>query len=108
MRAAKDKMAYIATAVLEGNYRYTVHGAQQRVERRLKRKDIEQVLLNGEIIEDYPSHHYGPACLVYGITAESKVLHIVCSLRETIDIITVYEPDTDEWENDLKVRRTKK
>lgn len=65
-------------------------------------------MLNGKIIEDYPKHHYGPACLVYGITTEGKVLHIVCSLRETIDIITVYEPDIEEWEDNLKERRVKK
>lgn len=43
----KEKMAYISRAVSEANYRYTVHGAQQRIARRLKRKQIEQVLVGG-------------------------------------------------------------
>lgn len=43
MRASKDRMAYIARAVLKGNYRYTVHGAQQVIARKLKRKQKEKI-----------------------------------------------------------------
>lgn len=101
----KLKMLYIARAISEGNYQYTLHGAQQRISRKIRRKEVEQTLINGEIIEDYPEHHYGPACLIFGETNEGKILHIVCSLREKVDIITIYEPDVKEWEQDLKTRR---
>lgn len=101
------KLAYLAKAVLKGNYRYTLHAAQQRIERRIERTEVEQVLINGEIIEDYPKHHYGPACLVYGKTKQGKVIHILCSLQETVDIVTLYEPSIDKWHDDLKTRRRK-
>jgi len=45
--------------------------------------------------------------LIFGRTAQGKVLHIVCSRRPVVDIITVYEPGPDEWEADLKTRKSK-
>lgn len=80
-------------AVKEGRYRYTIHGAKQRIARRIQRKEIEEAIGSGEVIEDYPEHHYGSACLLLGKTAEGKNLHILCSLQNIVDIVTVYEPD---------------
>src|SRR5712691_11472587 len=97
----KQKMNQIAQAVASGRYRYTVHGAQQRIVRGLHRQQIEQAIVNGEIIEDYPTQHYGPACLILGRTAENRTLHVVCSYRKFVDIITVYEPDPNEWTPDF-------
>jgi hypothetical protein len=99
------KMAAIAQAVAQGQYRYTVHGAQQRIARGIRRHEIEQAIARGEIIEDYPGHHYGPACLVFGRTHEGKVLHVLCALQPVVGIVTVYEPNPHEWEADLKTRR---
>ncbi len=101
----QEKLDHLKTTVIEGKYRYTLHGAKQRIARRLKRKDIEAAIKSGEIIEDYPDHHYGPACLLLGKTAKNKKIHILCSLQDTMDIITVYEPNLVEWEEDLKTRR---
>lgn len=103
----KAKIDHIKNAVAEGRYRYTIHGAKQRIARRIKRHEIEEAVRLGEIIEDYPEHHYGPACLVFGKTEKGKVLHILFSLQEVVDLITVYEPDLIEWKEDLKQRRKK-
>jgi hypothetical protein len=104
----EQKMAEIAQSVAAGNYRYTVHGAQQRIARRIRRLEIEQAIASGEIIEDYPQHHYGPACLVMGRSGQGKVLHILCALSPVVAIVTVYEPDPAEWEADWKVRRPRR
>lgn len=103
----QDKMQHITEAVKDGRYRYTVHGAKQKIARRLRRAEIEEALKTGEVIEDYPEHHYSPACLILGRTEKGKALHILCSLQEIVDIITVYEPDLTEWKEDLKTRRKK-
>ena len=100
-----QKMAFIVQSVAAKRYRYTIHGEQQRIARRLRRQEIEEVLLGGEIIEDYPQHHYGPACLVFGKTKQGKAVHVLCGLHPLVSIITVYEPDTIDWEEDLKTRR---
>jgi Domain of unknown function (DUF4258) len=101
----QEKMAHIARAFARGRYRYTIHAAQQRIARAVRRRDIEAVVAGGQVIEDYPEHHYGPCCLILGSTDAGGPLHLVCSLRQIVDIITVYEPDLDEWEPDLKTRR---
>lgn len=101
----EKKINLIKEAVSNGNYRYTVHGAKQRVARRIKRREVEEAIDSGEIIEDYLEHHYGPACLLLGRTNEGKALHMLYSLQKVVDIITIYEPDLTEWENDLRTRR---
>lgn len=103
----KEKMSHIAQVVAQGRYRYTIHAAQEQIARRIKRLEIEEAIIGGEIIEDYPEHHYGPACLVFGKTTKGKIIHVVCSLNPVVDLITVYEPDPLEWNVDLKTRRKK-
>ena len=101
-----QKMAAVAQAVAQGHYRYTLHAAQQRIARRISRHEFQEAIAAGQIIEDYPRHHYGPACLILGSTAQGKALHIVVSSRPVVDIITIYEPDPNEWVADPKTRRT--
>jgi len=107
VKQLQDKIKFIKRAVKKGKYRYTIHGAKQRIARRISKIEIEEAVNNGEIIEDYPEHHYGPACLLLGKTGKDKALHILCSLQEIVDIVTIYEPDLEEWEEDLKTRRKK-
>src|SRR5437899_9979850 len=99
------KMAMIRQAMKQGSYRYTLHGAQQRIARGITRQEIEAAITNGEVIEDYPDHHYGPSCLVFGRTTQKRPLHIVCALEPMVAIITVYEPGFNEWHKDGKTRR---
>lgn len=101
----KLKMAYIAKLVKKGQYRYTLHGAQQVIAREIERLEVEEAVEAGEIIEDYPQHHYGPACLILGQTKQGKVLHILFGLQPEVSIVTVYEPNLKEWKEDLKTRR---
>lgn len=103
-RKLQEKLDHIKKAIAEGKYQYTLHGAKQRIARGIRRYEIEEAVSNGEIIEDYPKHHYGPACLLLGKTDKKKSLHVLCSLQ-VVDIVTVYEPDLEEWEENLKIRR---
>jgi len=61
--------------------------------------EIRETVNNGQIIEDYPDDKYGPSCLIFGITATQRPLHIQCSypIRPLLKVITVYEPDPAEW-----------
>lgn len=102
-----QKMVAIAQAVAQGTYRYTLHGAQQRIARRISGAEIEEAIASGVIIEDYPGHRYGPAALILGRTSQNRPLHVLCSVRPFVGIVTVYEPDPQEWEADLRTRRTR-
>jgi hypothetical protein len=95
----------IGQAVREGRYRYTVHAAQQLIARRIRTEEVQQAIASGEVIEDYPQHHYGPACLILGRTRRGRVLHVLCALKPVVAVITVYEPSPEKWEADWKRRR---
>ena len=56
-------------------------------------------------MNDYPY----PSCLVYGISVNNKILHIVCGFNgEELWIITAYYPNRDEWNEDMKTRKESK
>jgi len=53
------------------------------------------------MIEDYADDKYTPSCLLLGFTEVGRPLHMQVSRADTelIRIITLYEPDPDEWYN---------
>jgi len=82
----------IRQKVLHGGYIYTLHADLERKADDLAFYQIEEALLNGEIIENYPDLGLGEICLVVGFS-ENIPIHIVCGWRgEKIAIITVYVP----------------
>lgn len=75
-------------------------------ERGIKRDDIINCIINGEIIEDYPNDYPNPSCLMFGYTLNNRVIHVVIGYDgENIYIITAYYPNTDKFELDMKTRR---
>ena len=87
-------------------YEYSLHAVDQTTLRRITRKEIEEAVAQGEIIEDYPTDKFGPSCLVFGLTAKGRPLHIQCThpTRQRVKIVTVCEPDPSEW-IDFRTRR---
>ena len=75
-------------------------------QRRIKAEDIEQAVKMGTIIEDYPEDQRGASCLILGLVGE-RPLHVVCGRldAEEVLIITTYEPDSTEWEDDWTTRK---
>lgn len=76
-------------------------------ERQIAVEEVEAVLRAGEVIEDYPNDMPYPSRLVLGWIG-SRPLHVVVgtNLRENQDIvITVYEPDPEEWGPGFRQRR---
>lgn len=90
-----------------GEYRFSDHAVKRMIKRSIDRLEIEEAVLSGEIIEEYPDDKYSPSCLIYGKTGAGRNLHIQISLPPTVVIITAYEPDETEW-IDYRVRRKKK
>ena len=77
-------------------------------EREVSERDVHDVLTSGERIEDYPDDQPYPSYLVLG-SVGIRPLHVVAAdideNRETI-VITVYDPDPELWDADLR-RRSK-
>jgi hypothetical protein len=96
----------IRVKIEEGEYRFSDHAVKSIIKRSIERIEIEEVVLSGEIIEEYPDDKYSPSCLIYGKTKFGRDLHVQSSLPPSVVIITAYDPDETEWTN-YRVRRIK-
>jgi len=86
---------------------FRVHAVQRMFERNISREDVRAVLATGEVIRGYPDDTPYPSYLILGWRGE-RPLHVVAAdnhaARETI-IITVYQPDPDQWEPDFRSKK---
>ena len=90
----------------EDNVFVTEHAAERFRQRGIKIKDIRHAVENGEIIEQYPNDYPFPSCLIYGKDYANNVIHVCMSDEGTASrIITAYYPNTDKWDDALKVRK---
>jgi hypothetical protein len=76
-------------------------------QRGITAQDVHLVLQGGETIEEYADDRPYPAKLVLGWSG-SRPLHVV--VAENIDdgetvVITVYEPDPEQWNADYRRKR---
>lgn len=86
----------------------TQHSSERCRQRGIKKRDIKNAVMSGEIIEQYPEDFPYPSCLICGFAVENKVLHVVMSNEGTASrIITAYFPDVEKWEDNFKVRKEK-
>lgn len=93
----------IRRLVVSGDYEFSIHAQQERLEDDLDITEIEAAILAGEIIEDYPADPRGPSCLISG-QAGNRPLHVVVGWARTRDegyrmlrVITVYIPQAPKW-----------
>lgn len=74
-------------------------------DRMIAPEDVIETVLNGEIIEDYPSDVRGHSCLVLGFDAAQRPIHVVCAPKvDYLAIITAYIPDRKMWSADFRRR----
>ncbi len=77
------------------------------MQRCIPREAVKEVLLTGEIIEDYPDNSPYPSALFLGWVAEQP-FHVVAaydSQDRCCHIIAAYKPDLDHFQSDYKTRR---
>lgn len=93
-------LADIRTNLIAGQFELTRHAFRRAVERNISDNELREIGFNAMIIEDYPDDKYSPSCLILGFTREQRPLHLQVSRMEKdlLTIITMYEPDPDEWE----------
>jgi len=75
-------------------------------ERMISPTEVQEVVLQGEMSEDYPEDARGHSCLMVGQTSQGRTIHVVCSPKEEyLAIITAYIPDAAEWDETGRQRR---
>ena len=89
----------LRTKFKQEKFEFSKHAVDQTILREITVREIREVIDTGEVIEDYPDDKYGPSCLVFGLTEQNRPIHIQCSYssKSIVKIITVYEPDPEQW-----------
>ncbi len=91
-------LALFKRAVHAQQIKISLHAAEEAIAENITRRDIESVMLNAQLLEDYPDWWLGPSCLIYGQTNTGRDLHVVLSYSELpVTVITVYEPESPKW-----------
>jgi Domain of unknown function (DUF4258) len=97
----------IRQKIANNQFEFSKHAVDQSILRGIRVQEVREAIATGQIIEDYPDDKYGPSCLINGLTQENRYIHIQCSYptRSLIKIITLYEPDSNQWSDNLSKRR---
>ena len=91
-----------------GQLIFRVHALQRMFQRGISEADVRRALESGEELESYPDDAPYPSRLVLGWSA-SRPLHVVAAEdREAGEtrVITVYEPDPNQWEAGFRRRKS--
>lgn len=96
----------IRAKIADELFEFSKHAVDQSILRRISVQELHEAIHGGEIIEDYPNDKYGSSCLIFGLTAVDRPIHVQCSYpsRTLLKIITLYEPEEKLW-IDFKVRK---
>ena len=89
-----------------GQFAFSRHAFRRAVERNISEQKIREAGAIAQVIENYPHDKYSPSGLLLGVTCTGRALHFQVSFAEmdTTRIITIYEPDPNEWIENRKRR----
>jgi Domain of unknown function (DUF4258) len=89
------------------NLVFSRHAIQQMFFRRISTREVEAVVVSGEVIEENLNDIPFPSYLLFDFV-EGKPIHVVFSYDESTDtgyIVTAYIPDENLWSDDFRTRR---
>lgn len=96
----------IHTLCTDKSIEMTEHVLKRCNERNIRYMDIKDCIMNGEIIEQYPTDYPYPSCLILGLNINKECLHVVVGTDlKKLWIITAYYPNNNKWADDYKTRK---
>lgn len=105
----RDPVRFIQDCIRRGRMLWTYHVNMRLAGRFIPRESVLGAVDSLELVEAYPHDKYLPSYLLLG-RAGAHVLHILVAVdveSDNVRIVTAYQPDAGEWEDDLKSRRPK-
>lgn len=95
-KAASERILFLPHAIRQ----------MSRPTRMISPAEVERVVFDGELIEDYPEDARGHSCLLLG-HGQGRPIHVVCAPRDAyLAVITAYVPDPSQWTDDFRRRST--
>jgi hypothetical protein len=98
----------LRASAAQGRIHWHQHALERFLERGISRAEVIGAIMNGEVIEVYPTDRPYPSCLILHV--ESEPVHVVAGADPTAricHIITAYRPDLEYFEPDFRTRRKK-
>lgn len=86
---------------------FRVHAVQRMFERKISADAVHAAVMNVDTIEDYSAEMPTPSRLLMGLQGK-RPFHAVISENpqaNEITLVTVYLPDGDRWQKDLRSRK---
>ena len=108
MRPQTDIVERVRTASAKRRL-YLPHAFRQmaRPDRMITTKEVRTVIEHGDLVENYPDDPRGHSCLMLGFGEGGRPIHVVCAPKdEYLAIITAYLPDSHEWAEGFRQRRS--
>jgi Domain of unknown function (DUF4258) len=93
-----------------GDYFILSHAVTHGLKEGFAPRDIVTAVLNGKIIEEYPTVQRVLVCGQIQLMPNVSIyLHVVCECADPVSVafVTAYIPDEKQWENPPFVRRRK-
>ena len=99
-------LSQIQQELAAGRFEFSRHALRRAVERNISEQEIREAGVMAEVIESYPQDKYSPSGLLLGLTRGGRALHFQVSFAgsDATKIITIYEPDPNEWIENRKRR----
>jgi hypothetical protein len=99
-------ISLIQQQLAAGEFEFSRHAFRRVIERNISEQEIREAGANAEVIEDYPEDKYSPSALLLGLTTRGRPLHFQVAFADAplTKIITIYEPDPNEWIENRKRR----
>jgi hypothetical protein len=89
----------IRRMVLAGSFEITVHARERMAERGVSTEDLISLIINGEIIENYPDDFPYPSALILGYMSGTAFHVVVAKGKNLVKVVKVYRADEDIWFN---------
>ena len=104
-----NPLGFIRSCVREERMVWTYHIGRRLEKRRIGRSAIVAATETYEIVESYPDDKYLPSYLILA-WHEGEAFHVLFGTdvdERNVRVVTAYRPSSEEWEADLKTRRTR-
>lgn len=105
-----DTFERIRALVRDGDIKISDHGYDELSDENISAKDVIAGVLDGIVVEDYPTYAKGPCVLVFQLDHEGEPLHVVWGIPKNLSspavVVTAYRPDPELWSDNFLRRKS--
>lgn len=108
-RLPEDPVRFLQDCIRRRRVLWTYHVNMRLAARFIPREVILATVDTYELVEAYPDDKYLPSYLLLA-QHQSDAFHVLFAADvegDSVRVVAAYRPDLQEWEADLKTRRTK-